>query len=247
MVGDDLGSQDLVDNLNQKKVKTNFVKVSPNNYSGVAIITLVHGDNSIVINGGANLLITKEQIDEALKISSTGDFFVSQCEIDLEMTKYGIIQAKNKGLLTILNPSPINESIPHMYPYIDYLILNETECFSLTNMNPSSDQDVITITNYFKAKGVKNIVITKGSQGVSYLHDSKVINIPARNVQVLDTTAAGDTFLGVFVSRLMKQNKILEALEIANLAASLAVEKIGAQNSIPYLSEIEKKYFTLDR
>ena len=238
MVGNDSDSFNLVKNLVERNVYTEFVRKSKNNHAGIAIITLLKGNNSIIISGGANLDICISQVDEALAFSERGDYFITQFEIELDIVKYGLKKAKSRGLITVVNPSPKKDNIKDMYPYIDYLILNETECESLTKLLPSSNENITDITNYFSSLGVKNTIITKGSDGVSYYKDNKVINIPAKIVKVVDTTAAGDTFIGVFVSRLMKGHNLKKSVEFANKAASLTVTKKGAQNSIPFLSEI---------
>jgi len=238
MIGDDSDSFDLIKNLVERNVYTEFVRKSINNHAGIAIITLLKGNNSIIISGGANLDITKDQVDEALGFSKRGDYFVTQFEIEFDIVKYGLKKAKSLELITVVNPSPINEDINCICPFIDYIILNENECKSITKLVPNSDENIIAATNYFSSLGVKNTIITKGSDGVSYYEDNNVINIPVQKVKVVDTTAAGDTFLGVFVSRLMKGYNLKESVEFANKAAGLTVTKKGAQNSIPFLSEM---------
>ncbi|MBI9010310.1 MAG: ribokinase [Tenericutes bacterium] len=237
-VGNDLDGNLLLEAINSKNINTDHVLVSDIFASGKAFIVLEKAENSIIVYEAANQAIKKSQIDQALLKAMAGDYFVTQLEIDLKMIEYGLSLAKEKNLITVLNPSPVICLDKSIYQGLDYLILNETECFNLSGIKPKDDDTIIAITKFFKDLAVKNIIITLGSKGVAF-YDGTLKKIASRKVKAVDTTAAGDTFLGAFVSALINNNTIEEACVYGNLAASITVTRLGAQYSIPTKSEIQ--------
>ena len=238
-VGSGLDGELLLESLHSKNINTKHLLVSDIFASGKAFIILEKSENSIIVYAGANRAIEKIQIEEALSTAKTGDYFVTQLETNVDAIEYGLFLAKKKNLITVLNPSPVLAFKDSIYKDLDYLVLNETECLDLSGISPNDSNGIKAITSYFQNLGVKHIVITLGSKGVSF-YDGNVRTIPSRKVKAVDTTAAGDTFLGAFVSSLVNGSTIEQACIYGNAAASITVTRLGAHNAIPKRSEILK-------
>ena len=206
-----------------------------NTATGVAMIIIHNNDNRIILDGGANHKISLSQIDEALKEVKEKDIFITQLENNIDAVIYGLKQAKEKNMITIFNPAPAKVLDSDIYNYIDYLILNETECEILTNIYP---EDENKIKEVYKKLGVKNLIITLGSKGSLLVKENEIQAIKPNKINAIDTTAAGDTYVGVFASQLAKGISETDALNYATIASSLTCLKEGAQQSIPYEDEV---------
>ena len=199
------------------------------------MIIIHNNDNRIILDGGANHKISLSQIDEALKEAKENDIFITQLENNIDAVIYGLKQAKEKNMITIFNPAPAKVLDNDIYNYIDYLILNETECEILANVYPE-DED--KINEVYKKLGVKNLIITLGSKGSLLVKENEIQAIKPNKVNAVDTTAAGDTYVGVFASQIAKGISEIDALNYASIASSLTCLKEGAQQSIPYEAEV---------
>ncbi|HWJ79623.1 MAG TPA: ribokinase [Niallia sp.] len=202
--------------------------------TGHAIIQVSSsGENCILLHGGANKEITKETIDSIISDFDTKDILVLQNEISC--LEYIIEIAHNKGLTIALNPSPINKTILTLdYTKIDYLILNELEAKSI-----SGQESIVKMFDYLLSLNSKlKIILTLGTNGVMYKDSYQEIKQESFKVDAIDTTAAGDTFLGFFLSMISNKTDIQKALLIASKAASISVTRKGAATSIPYLNEV---------
>ena len=199
------------------------------------MIIIHNNDNRIILDGGANHKISLSQIDEALKEARENDIFITQLENNIDAVIYGLKQAKGKNMITIFNPAPAKVLDSDIYNYIDYLILNETECEILANVYPE-DED--KINEVYKKLGVKNLIITLGSKGSLLVKENEIQAIKPNKINAVDTTAAGDTYVGVFASQLAKGISEIDALNYASIASSLTCLKEGAQQSIPYEAEV---------
>lgn len=227
-VGNDGNS--LVKECEKFKIKTDHIETG-STPSGHAIIQVdPSGENCILLFGGANQTIDKNYVDSVLNNFSSDDYLLIQNEIS--STGYLIEQAHEKGMKIVFNPAPMND-IVFTYPLdlIDIFILNEIEAFELSKENEIEKALYKLKEKYPKAESI----ITQGSKGVSYLKDDTIQNISALAVEVVDTTAAGDTFVGFFLSAIIKAESIESGITLGNKAASLAVQKSGASNSIPKL------------
>ncbi len=192
------------------------------------------GQNSIVLFGGANQKITREDIENFLSGWGVGDSVLFQNEIS--ELPYAIEKAIERGLYIYLNPSPIDKRLVGIdLKRIHCLILNEVEARAISN---TSAVDAMVKTLH-AAYPLTNIVLTLGSEGVTYMGaDGTYIEFPSRNVRVVDTTAAGDTFTGFFIAAELRGEPPEKALEEATIAASLCVSREGASVSIPTREEI---------
>lgn len=202
--------------------------------TGHAIIQVdATGDNCILLHGGSNQEISKEYIHRVFSILEENDILVLQNEInDLE---YILNLAKDKNVRVALNPSPIDEQLKTLdLSGITWLILNEIEGAELSG---SSNPDEITRILQEKYPQIK-VVLTLGEKGAVYKDDVETVEQPIYPTKVKDTTAAGDTFTGYFISMIASGLAVKEALRIAAKAASLAVSKEGASSSIPTREEV---------
>ncbi|MEG1614637.1 MAG: ribokinase [Oscillospiraceae bacterium] len=203
--------------------------------TGHAIIQVdSNGQNCILLFGGANKEITKEQIDSVIDRFDAEDILVLQNEIN--EIDYIINTAKEKGMSIALNPSPIDEKIINInYDKIDYLILNEIEGKDISG---EEEPKKILDTLLSKHENLK-IVLTLGGKGVVYKDKNQMAKQDIFKVDVVDSTAAGDTFMGYFLSIISQSNDVKLALRIASKAASIAVSRKGASSSIPLLDEVK--------
>ena len=238
-VGMDANGEELIKKAKSYGVNHYFIKKDLNNLTGVAIIVLTEGDNRIILDGGANQHISHDLIDEALKIAKPDDIFITQLENNIDAVYYGIEKAKEKGLITIFNPAPAKKLDDKIYSLVDYLIINEIECDILSNIKPNSDEDFHLAYKYFNEKGLKNLIITLGEKG-SILLGKETVKMDSIKVKVVDTTAAGDTYVGALASCLAKDMNIKESLEYASCASGLTCTKEGAQQSIPLYNDVIK-------
>ena len=203
--------------------------------SGHAIIQ-VNGDgqNCILLYGGANQQVSKEQIDETLEKFDAGDILVLQNEIS--NLSYLIEAAGKKGMTVVLNPSPMTESILSMpLQYVSYFLLNEVEAKDLCGQEAADEEYPDMLLARFPGS---KIVLTLGDRGCIYRDSDHQISYPARKVQAVDTTAAGDTFTGFFVAAIAAGLDVHTALEQATKAAAISVGRKGAAPSIPTREEM---------
>lgn len=203
--------------------------------TGHAIIQVTSkGENSIIIHGGANHQMTEQTIDDVLSNFEKGDFILLQNEIN--NIAYAIEKASSKGMKVILNPAPMNREVFN-YPLnlVDLLIINESEGQALAGKD--SEEGILSeLSSRFPDT---EIVLTLGEQGSIYRKGNELFDCPALPVEVVDTTAAGDTFVGYLLSSLVVGIGIKESMKIATKAASISVSREGAAKSIPTKAELE--------
>ncbi|WP_417899846.1 ribokinase [Bacillus haimaensis] len=219
--------------LDQAGVKVDGI-LEDGSVTGHAIIQVNEsGENCILLFGGANREIEMEQVDRVLADFQVGDFLVLQNEINC--VEYIIDDAHEKGITIALNPSPINASIRKLdLTKIDYLILNELEGREITGRNEQGEILDHLLTTYNNLK----VVLTLGTKGSIYRDAVQEFKQGIFEADVVDTTAAGDTFMGYFLCMVAKNGNIVEALEVASKAASVTVSRSGAAKSIPFFDEV---------
>ena len=230
----------LLEQLKEAGVKTDLVKILDDVRTGNAIIQNDdEGDNCIVLFGGANQAITKEQVDEAFKDFTNEDYLLIQNEIN-ELS-YIVEKAKEEGMKIILNPSPMNEKIMKLpLDQIDYFILNEIEAMQILEMDKPEEIDGKYIASLLHERFKDaTIVLTLGSEGSVCISDDEYIEQSIYKVKAIDTTA-GDTYTGYFIAGILKGKTIKESMDIASKASAIAVTRQGAAPSIPVLEEVEE-------
>lgn len=242
-VGKDESGEALLRELEKRHVKTQYMKTSDNNKTGTAIIYLnSHGNNSIVVIQGANLECDTAYLKQMDECFQTCDYILLQMEIPTESIYYAVTRGKELGKTVLLNPAPAPDSIPaEIIKKIDYLTPNETELMKLSGM-PGMDMDAVQkAAQKLISGGVKNVIVTLGDKGCLLVNADACIAFPARKVQAVDTTAAGDCFNGAFLTALAEGKCVREAIIFANTASSIVVTKKGAISSIPDREEVETK------
>lgn len=203
--------------------------------SGHAIIQLdASGQNCILLYGGANQQVSREQIDETLARFAAGDILILQNEIS--NLPYLLQAAGEKGMVIVLNPSPMTDGLLTMpLERVSYFLLNEVEARGLCGREvPKAEMPDLLLARFPGSR----IILTLGSRGCIYQDSAQRIVCPARRVRTVDTTAAGDTFTGFFVAAVAAGTGVRQALEQATAAAAIAVSRPGAAPSIPGKEEV---------
>ena len=203
------------------------------------MITVVKGDNFIILNAGANNELAPEVIQDKKELIAESGFCVLQLEIPTETVLEVCRIAKQSGTKTVLNPAPFKKLPDTVYPLIDYMIPNQYEAEALTGICIKSNESAIKAVKQIIDKGVKNVIITLGEKGCVYNDGNKIIFHPAESVTAVDTTSAGDCFIGALVARLSQNKSVSEAISFASKAAAITVTREGASKSIPVADEIK--------
>ena len=193
------------------------------------IINEESGENQILIVQGANKDISRDDIDKIDNLFKESDIFLTQLETNKESVQYSIKKAKNYGLLTILNPAPYMEIDDDIYPYIDYFIPNEHELEQFV----CEGNDVVSKAKILLNRGVKNVIVTLGEKGSILVNKKGIINIAPHKVKAIDTTAAGDSYVGALIAALSQDIDILDAMNFASKCSSITVTRKGAIQSLP--------------
>lgn len=226
-VGCDLFGETLIKNLSAAGADVSHIKKCNDASTGIAVIVITSGNNRIILDKGANALLTEADIDEFLKTAKEGDIYLTQLENPIDIIGYGLKQANAKGMFTILNPAPANKDISAYFNYVDLITPNETE------LEIFGGKDAL-----FDA-GIKKIVTTLGSRGYEIADKTSAKIYPCIKVKAVDTTAAGDTLCGGLAVGLSEGMKLEEACAFGSKAASIACTRKGAQQSIPTRKEVE--------
>lgn len=238
-VGSDAYGDNNLRYLQANGVNVDFVKHGQGN-TGKAIVINSQNDNRILIEAGCNHQIDRDQIDQALALACNGDIFVTQLETNLDMIYYGLKKAKKKGMVTLLNAAPAAEIEETYYKYIDYLILNEVETNFILNIQPKDLQSQKLAYEKARKMGIKNLMITLGAAGSILFTPEKYHFSESIPVEVVDTTGAGDTYVGAFALSLCENKPYDVGMAFASKASSLTVQRKGAQQSMPDISEVKQ-------
>jgi ribokinase len=208
--------------------------------TGTAVIELTtKGENRIIAFLGANGSLSVNDLKRMERHWSGVGVFVTQLEIPLETVERGLRTAKDQGALTLLNPSPPIPLASHILSTVDFIVPNEVEAQLLTGIKWKGDREIRKMANRLLDMGAKNVIITLGPKGLFFKNRNEELWMKAFRVNVVDTTAAGDAFLGGLATSLSENKPIQEALKFANVAGALATTKLGAQPSLPSRRELE--------
>lgn len=242
LVGNDAVGTEMINKLDAAGVDTEFVR-QVNRSTGTAIVALTgkDKDNRIIVYSGANLGLSKSDVDEALEHATSADTLLCQLEVPLYIVAYALRKARAIGMTTVLNPAPAKELPEDFYYNVDIIIPNETETQILTGINPKDWDSRLAAMNEFHERGVRYVVLTLGSDGAAISDNGKLVtHIPARKTTVVDTTGAGDTFVGALALTYphVGMYSFKEACLFATKAASITVSRRGAAESIPDFNEV---------
>ncbi|MGK5035308.1 ribokinase [Janthinobacterium sp. LB3P118] len=237
-VGDDAFGATLRAALVGDGIIDSHITTLPGVASGIASILVDdNGQNSIVIAGGANDLLSPAHIDAAQGLIEQADIVVLQLETPMATVVHAIKLARSLGKTVVLNPAPAASLPDGVLELVDYLIPNEIEAAMLARVSPEG-ADIKVLAAALQKLGSDNVIITLGSKGVHAALYGGDTTFPAEVVQAVDTTAAGDTFIGGFVAGLASGMDEAEAIQQGQRAAAWSVTKPGAQTSIPHLHEL---------
>ena len=242
-IGDDANGKFMVKSMTDSGINVDHVTVTNDAKTGQAFILLdKNGQNSILVYGGANQVLSTKDVDNAKDTIAKSDFIITQFETPLNVAEAAFKVAKENNVVTILNPAPAQETIPaSLLAVSDLVVPNETECQTLTGVEITDEASMIKGAEKLHAMGAKGVIITVGSKGAFYhTADGNYGFVDAFKVNAVDTTAAGDTFIGALSSQLKPDfSNLAEAIRFANRASSITVQRMGAHPSIPTLAEIE--------
>ncbi|ULL13841.1 ribokinase [Paenibacillus sp. H1-7] len=238
-VGDDLFGQSLLDGLAGYGVHTGYLKREPGVTTGVAAITVCNGNNSIILDGGANNLVTPEYIRGYEQELLSASAVMLQLEIPME-TVYEAVRLLKGKVPIFLNPAPAMPMDEEILRGVDYFTPNEIECRLYTNVEIHSVDDAINALNILRNKGIRYPLITLGEKGIVYFNGTENVYKEARKVEAIDTTAAGDTFSGTLAAMIIAGKSMDDAVDLAQRASAIAVTRLGAQEAIPGVEEISE-------
>jgi ribokinase len=237
--GRDAFGKDIRAFLSAQGIDLNLVQETSDAHTGTAIITLANADNTIVVIPGANALVDAADVSAAQL--ARGDMAVSQFEIPLPAISAFFRKARAAGATTILNPAPAVAFDRALLELVDILILNETELGLLARVEFRDTDDLssfIEATRLLQADKDKIVCVTLGKRGVIALVDGEPLIISGRIVEAVDTTGAGDCFVGAVAAQLANGRPVRGAIEYANIAASICVQRMGAAPSMPTAAEV---------
>ncbi|WP_028671562.1 ribokinase [Saccharospirillum impatiens] len=231
-----LGQQDdwALAQLQEAGVNTDHITLL-NQASGHAIIQLTTAaENAIILYPGANHCVTDAHLQQALATAGSGDWLLMQNETNgLEAA---VAQARKQGLTLAFNPAPMDvQRVRPLLGQIDWLIVNEIEAMDLTETRTVAAAEAALVKTYPQL----HILLTLGKAGVVYLHQNLRDSVAAHSVEAVDTTAAGDTFIGYALSALATGQSPKQAMALGTAAAAICVTRLGASSSIPTLAETQ--------
>lgn len=238
-VGADAFGLTLIDNLVQNKVDTSHVIRDDSTSTGTAVIIVDdQGQNSIILSPGANAKVSSPDIRP--EFFSGSSLLLLQFEIPIETVIHSANIAKEKGLVVLLNPAPAQRLPDELLKTADYILPNETELGLLTG-KPVSDLASVEVAGLSLIdRGAKNVIVTLGDKGALIVNKDGVNLIPAYKVKVVDTTAAGDAFIGGLAVGLLNGKSLEDAVKYACACGALAVTQFGAQPSLPFAEDVNK-------
>ncbi|WP_419795858.1 ribokinase [Staphylococcus equorum] len=232
----------MLEDFEEAHMNTDYIMTTDTAQTGQAFITIdANGQNTILVYGGANMELNDTDVNKAADAIAEADYIIAQLEVPVPAIISAFKIARENNVTTILNPAPASELSKDLLTLTDIIVPNETEAELLSGIAVTDRASMHQNAEYFLSLGMKVVIITLGAQGTYYATANSAGLIPSFKVKAIDTTAAGDTFIGAFASRLnMTDFNIEESITYANKAASLTVQVEGAQKSIPLEQDVLK-------
>ena len=239
-VGDDIFGDNTIKNLQAYGIHTDFVEKVAGTSSGVAPIFVdKSSQNSILIIKGANEYQLPADIDKAADHLKKCSLIILQLEVCLETVYAAIDFGKKYHVPVLLNPAPATENLDiEKVAACEFFVPNESELMALTRMPVSTTEEVRLAAEVLLKKGLKNVIVTLGKRGVLWLTGDKEEFVAAHEVAAVDTTGAGDAFIGCFAATYTETGDVLASLKRANAFSALSVQKKGTQISYPSAEEL---------
>lgn len=236
-VGNDENGNFLKSTVGNYGVDVSAVETTNDVVSGACLIILDDSqqDNYLVVDKGANMHVSAENVKNFLLNNATkGDIFITQLEVNLDAIQIALQTAKQIGMYTILNPAPMCQFDKQMLSYVDLLMPNQTELKLLANT-----QDVVTAYNQLSSYGV-NLLVTLGENGSIYVDNQQTVTCPAVKTTVVDTTCAGDTFIGAIALKKACGTQVYDAMPFASQCSAITISRKGAGESVPNREEVDQ-------
>ena len=238
-VGDDDFGRRARAVLSADGIDTTHLRTVPDTATGVAMIMVESsGQNSIALDSGANAALSAEQVSVAAATIQRAALLVCQLESPLPAVTRAIELAHAAGVPVLLNPAPAQQLPPELLAQVTVIVSNETETAELTGLSQSARFDVAEAAMRLRKLGPPTVIVTLGADGAHVVDDRGHRRIPAVAVQAVDSTGAGDTFIGAFVAALFSGADLFDAVDFAQRAAALSVTRAGAIDSMPLLAEL---------
>ncbi len=239
-VGADQFGESLVKSLEHDGVMVSHIHITEGISTGIATIIIDgDGDNSIIVVPSANFKLMPQDIDEAEELIKQSKIVIAQLEVPIDTIKYAFKKAKQYGSYTILNPAPARELDDEILAMTDLLVPNETELEILSGRMLVGEEDMLVAVKELMQKGVKEMIVTLGANGCMHIDKEGASHYPAHRVKAVDTTAAGDSFIGAFATAFSEGKTPQEAIGFASKVSALTVTREGAQDSLPTKKEVE--------
>lgn len=247
-VGNDVFGPQLLQQLQESGVGVDRVAKSLDCSSGLAIVMVEKsGQNSIVIVPGANGKLSPQDIREAASLIQSVDMLVMQLEVPIATVEEALLIAKNANVKTLLNPAPAHQVLPESLYQVDILCPNQTEAEMLTGIVVDSWDSAQSAASVLLARGAKSVVMTLGKDGACLAEtrngENCFTHISSPSVDAVDTTAAGDAFIGALATYVSEFQELSVACRYACVAGALTATKFGAQTSLPWRAEVETKTY----
>lgn len=241
-VGSDEFGDMALNTFKNEGLDTTYIFKDENLETGTALIMVDDStsQNEIVVTSGACDNITKENLDLCKQVIMDSDILLSQLEINIDAIESTIRLAHENKATIVLNPAPVQEISDEVLSLVDIITPNEVEASIITGYEVVTVEDAKVAATKLQEKGIKDVVITLGKQGVYVKSGDEDKFIEAYKVNAVDTTGAGDAFNGGFVTALSEGKDIFEACKFGNALAALSVTKIGTAPSMPTREEIEE-------
>ena len=237
-VGNDSFGPVLINNLKQNHVDTSHVQISQSATGTAIIVVDANGQNSIVLSPGGNGQVSRA--DVANVSFSEYKLLLLQLEIPIETVLAAARGAKENGLRVLLNPAPAHSLPDELISLPDFILPNEGELSLLTNQPVHDLASAETAARTLLERRAQNVIVTLGANGALIVSSKRVIHVNTYQVNVVDTTAAGDAFIGGFASALLQNQSLEEAVRYGCACGALATTKFGAQPSLPTKVEVER-------
>ena len=239
-LGNDANGKMLRGTLERYGIRSTCIEVDAC-ATGCAMIVVVDGNNFIVVDEGANACLTPDVIDGEASYIEEADIVLIQYEIPIESVMRIAEITKNSKAMLVVNPAPFKDIPSEFYAMVDILVPNEHEAHALTGIYPADEQSTAAALEALLQTGVKKAIVTLGERGCAYGDGEGIRFYPAIKTKAVDTTSAGDSFIGALCVRLSMGDETERAIEYATRVSSITVSRAGASDSIPYAYEIEKE------
>ncbi len=238
-IGDDIFGGQLLQNFKEEELVTAGLFIDHDTPTGVALITVDQkGENSIVVASGANSNLQPEEVGKILENTSDVGLILLQLEIPISAVRKGMEIAKEENIKVVLNPAPFHEEVSQYFAFVDVITPNTQEAEMLTGISIIDVDSAEKAARCLKEQGVERVVITMGEMGAFVLDDQVATFVKTQNVNVVDTTAAGDSFNGALAVALSEGKNLISAVKFANAAAAITVTRLGAQTALPFRNEL---------